>query len=84
MAAWTSRYAIPTRGVPYALLTLTALKLGVTYWLHILQSRTFEVYEYYGGVVRQGFVVILAAYFLSQAAAPKLLAAAPLLFLWLR
>jgi len=75
---------IPDSGVPYALLTLTALKLGVTYWLHALQSRTFEVYEYYGGAVRQGFVVILAAYFLSQVASPKLLAAAPVVFLWLR
>ena len=75
---------IPERGVPYALLTLTALKLGVTYWLHALQSSTFEVYEYYGGAVRQGFLVIFAAYLLSRAAAPKLLGAAPLLVLWLR
>jgi hypothetical protein len=75
---------IPESGVPYALLTLTVFKLGVTYWLHALQSRTFEVYEYYGGIARQGFLVILAAYFLSQSAAPKLAAAAPLLVLWLR
>jgi hypothetical protein len=75
---------IPQRGVPYALLSLTVVKLGVTYWLHALQSTTFEVYEYYGGVVRQGFLVILAAYAVMQSAGAKLLAAAPLLFVWLR
>jgi hypothetical protein len=75
---------IPPRSVPYALLALTVLKLGVTYWLHVVQSRTFEVYEYYGGVVRQGFLVILVAYFASQSVFPSLLKAAPVLALWLR
>ena len=75
---------IPQSGVAYALLLLTVVKLGVTYWLHALQSRTFEIYEYYGGAVRQGFLVLLAAYFLRQVAAPKLAAVAPVVFLWLR
>lgn len=75
---------ISQRGVPYALLSLTVLKLGVTYWLHTLQTTTFEVYEYYGGTVRQGFLVILASYAVMQSAGPRLLAAAPLVYVWLR
>ncbi len=75
---------VPQDGLPYAFLALTAVKLGVTYWIHLLQSSTFEVYEYYGGAVRQGFLVILGAFFLSRVAGAKLLAAAPLIFIWLR
>jgi hypothetical protein len=74
----------PQARLPYAFLALTAAKLGITYWLFGLQSATFEVYEYYGGAVRQGLPVILAAYFLTQAVGEKLLSAAPLLFVWLR
>lgn len=75
---------ISQRAVPYALLSLTVAKLGVTYWLHALQSTTFEIYEHYGGAVRQGFLVIIAAYAVAQSAGAKLLQAAPLVFIWLR
>ena len=42
-------------------LGLTALKLGFAYALCILQSRTFALYEYYGGAVRNGMLVLLLA-----------------------
>lgn len=49
---------------PYLLLVLTMWKLGISYWLHVVQSRTFDIYTYYGGVARNGvFVVALAAFF---------------------
>lgn len=75
---------VSQRMLPYALLSLLIVKLGVTYWLHALQSSSFEIYEYYGGIVRQGFLVILAAFFFTQSMAPRLLQANPFLYLWLR
>ena len=75
---------LPQESLPYALLALTVAKLAVTYWLHVLQSQTFEIYTFYGGVVRPGFVVLIAAYILNQFMAPKLLQAAPLVLFWLR
>lgn len=34
------------------LLAISAWKLGMTYAIYIIQERTFQVYEYYGGPVR--------------------------------
>lgn len=77
------REALPRAAFPYVRLSLTLVKLGFTYWLHLTQARTFEIYEFYGGIVRQGFPVILGAYFLNGAVAPKVLEASPWLYLWL-
>jgi hypothetical protein len=84
VAALTARGYIPQTRIPYVILLLTAVKLGVTYWLHIVQSSTFEVYEYYGGIARQGILPVLAGFYLTEAAGAKLLAAAPFLFVLLR
>lgn len=48
----------------YAGLALTAWKLGITYVLYLLQSRTIAIYEYYGGTLRNGLPVLLVAAFL--------------------
>ena len=54
------------KGAPLrlALLGLTAYKLAFCYYLELLQSRTFHVYEYYGGQVRASGGVLTAAYWL--------------------
>ncbi len=50
-------------GVQYAMLGLTVWKLGVSYWLFSIQSRTFGIYEYYGGAVKNGMLVVVIAGF---------------------
>jgi hypothetical protein len=49
----------------YLVLVIVAWKLGITYALYFLQDHTIELYEYYGGSVKNGVYVILAAFFVS-------------------
>ena len=49
----------------YAAVGLTVWKLGVSYWLYTLQSRCFGLYEYFGGPVQNGVLVLVAAAFLG-------------------
>lgn len=48
--------------IKYALLSVVAWKIGVTYVLYNLQSHSIELYEYYGGRLQNGIFVIAAAY----------------------
>ncbi|HET7505059.1 MAG TPA: hypothetical protein VFK02_28770 [Kofleriaceae bacterium] len=48
-----------------ALLAITTCKLAFSYHLSILQERTFHVYEYYGGPVRDARRVISAGWLAS-------------------
>lgn len=57
----------------YAMLLLVVWKLGVTYMLYHLQGHTIELYEYYGGRLRNGVVVVIVA----AVAGPALLAPLP-------
>lgn len=75
---------LPTGGLPYGLLVVVVVKLAVTYWLHVLQASTFEIYTYYGGAVRSGVIVLVAAYFLNRAVGPKVLGGAPFVYMWLQ
>jgi hypothetical protein len=49
---------LPPGSAPYAILVLTVWKLLVSYRLHQLQGRTFELYVHYGGTVRSGLLVV--------------------------
>lgn len=55
--AWTAELAV------------TLWKLGVTYWLYELQRRSFDLYRYFGGTIRSGFVVVLLGFFMRPMAA---------------
>jgi hypothetical protein len=57
---------LPQGGVAYALLAVTVWKLGVSYWLYTLQSRSFDLYEYYGGAVRNGVVFVFVGVFAQR------------------
>jgi hypothetical protein len=48
------RLGVIPNGAPLrlALLAITAFKLAFSYYLSMVQDRTFHVYEYYGGPVR--------------------------------
>ena len=48
-----------------ALLANTAWKLGIAYWVSIVQGRTFHVYTYYGGRVRQPWGLLVLGMQLS-------------------
>ncbi|MCC6807847.1 MAG: hypothetical protein IT381_10515 [Deltaproteobacteria bacterium] len=51
---------LPKRAAHYLFVLVTALKLGCGYWLYLHQSRSFEIYEYFGGKVRQGMIFVIA------------------------
>lgn len=54
---------LPSRVWPYARVLLILWKLGVTYALYFLQSRTFQLYEHYGGPVKSGLMLVALGYF---------------------
>ena len=45
-------------------LAIAAWKMAMAYWVSTVQSRTFDVYTYYGGTVRQAHAVIAAGYWI--------------------
>jgi hypothetical protein len=53
----TAAFAVALR---LALLVITVWKLGLSYALYLVQRRTFHIYEYYGGAVRNGLGVVIA------------------------
>lgn len=53
-------------GLELALLAITTWKLTLAYVVSTLQSRTFEVYEYYGGTVRSSRYVLGGGSFLHE------------------
>jgi hypothetical protein len=52
---------IETDDLPYALLVLIVAKLAATYAVYVLQSRTIEIYEHYGGVLKNGLPLVIVA-----------------------
>jgi len=52
--------------VRYCLLALTVWKLGFAYWIYVTQARTFSIYEYYGGIARNGLFIVLFAAFVGR------------------
>ena len=52
---------IPTR---LAVLGIVTFKLTMTYYISIVQERTFHVYQYYGGSVRNASIVLSIAYYI--------------------
>jgi hypothetical protein len=49
----------------FGLLALTLWKLAFAYMLFMSQQRSFALYEYYGGSVRNGLFVVVAAFALA-------------------
>lgn len=59
--------ALSESAVPYAVIVLTVWKLVVSYVLYNLQSRSFHLFEHFGGTVRNGFTVaLIGGYLLRQ------------------
>jgi hypothetical protein len=53
-----------TTGMQLALLGIVTWKLAMAYVVCTVQSRTFHVYEYYGGAVRNAFGVLAVGFYL--------------------
>ena len=56
---------LTTSSLPYAGVSITVWKLAVGYALFNLQQRNFALHEYYGGVVRNGALVLVASIFIG-------------------
>ena len=52
--------------IRYAFLAATVWNLGIGYYLYVLQSRSFELYRYFGGLVRNGIWVVFLGYYLGS------------------
>jgi hypothetical protein len=80
-----SAEVIPRASAPYFLLVLTVWKLAVSYRVYILQARTFGVYEYFGGLMKNGLLAVIAGYFVGGVVViPALASVHPVLLLILR
>lgn len=66
---------LPRAAGPYIGLSVIVLKLVVVYAVFILQSRTIEIYEYYGGKLVSGIWPLIAAFYFGD----RLLADLPVL-----
>lgn len=53
---------LATRGARYALLTVIVAKLTTSYAVFTLQSRTIEIYQYYGGKLQNGAIPLVLAF----------------------
>jgi hypothetical protein len=56
---WILFDLIPEGALPYVAIGLAGVKITFTYWLHTLQEKGFELFEYFGGKVRNGWPLIL-------------------------
>ena len=61
-----SNGTINDQTLPYLRLMLTIFTLTISYMLYVIQNRTFEIYEYFGGKVMSGIPGLLVAIFLGQ------------------
>lgn len=61
-----ARAGVIANGAPLrlALLGIVTFKLTMTYYISMVQGRTFHVYEYYGGPVRAAGALLTAGYLL--------------------
>ncbi len=55
----------------YYFVLIIGLKLVLSYRLYISQARAFELYQYFGGPVRNGVLVVVAGAFLRGAVLPE-------------
>lgn len=58
--------ALPGASTPYIGLVIVVLKIVVVYAVFLLQSRTIEIYEYYGGKLVNGVWPLLAAFYFGD------------------
>lgn len=65
LALWDRDIIESRTTMRFVLLGIVTWKLAMAYVINIVQSRTFHVYEYYGGAVRSATYVLGTGYWLS-------------------
>ncbi|MEM9070827.1 MAG: hypothetical protein AAGE52_20125 [Myxococcota bacterium] len=55
-----------SKAFEFGVLALQVVKFGCGYWIFAVQSRSFSLYEYFGGRVSSGLVLIVAGYILRR------------------
>lgn len=55
----------------FALLGIVVVKMSMAYALYALQAGSFELWEYFGGRPKNALLVLVAAFFLKNAAVAK-------------
>lgn len=58
----TAAEVLPEQALPYALVAVTTLKLGVSYWLYMRQVSSHQLHVYYRGRSRNGLIVVGAGF----------------------
>lgn len=53
-------------GVHLSLLVLLLWKLGISYWLVVLQSPAVQLFEYYRGTLRNPMILLVAGFFADR------------------
>ena len=49
-----------------ALLSVVAVKLAMGYAVYVMQSRSFELWQHFGGVARNGLLLVFSAFFVER------------------
>jgi hypothetical protein len=70
---------LPEVLAPYLYLVILVWRLAISYWLYVLQSQSFGIYEYYGGTVQNGVFILVLGYFVGRSLIPTVTNALPLL-----
>ena len=65
LALGAARPSIPASAFPYLGLSLVAWKVMIGYLLHIDQARSVELYQYFGGRLGKGFLLLILVLVLS-------------------
>ena len=68
--------------VGYINIAVLGWKLFITYWLYTLQLRTFEIYQYYGGITRNGILLVVGGALISPSVLKSMLEISPYL-IWI-
>lgn len=62
---WFAQYSSTAHLMSYYAIFILVWKISFTYKLYMLQSRTFEIYTYFGGERKNGIFIIIIAIFLE-------------------
>ncbi len=65
-----SMLGTPDNWIAYALLPFSIWKLFISFKIYFLQSRSLEIYIYYGGIVRNGVLLLLIGFAIGAVAMP--------------
>lgn len=72
LSYWRASELLSLHNYRYSMILLVTWKLGIAYYLYILQSRCFGLYEYFGGAVKIGGKAFIAVFLIEPFVSRKL------------